>query len=277
MTFFVVIIPTFNRAKSLAQAVESVRAQIEPEWTLHVLDDGSTDETPTLMVPYRQDARIHYHRYKDNRGGVAMNEIGMSIAVESGAKAWVRLGSDDWFEPEKLALDRLALGYGDACFGPYENEGYLEGAGNYPRPAREELIAGSFSASWANIAVKTSILRKVHDRFGNFVHPDLRNMEDWLFNLRAARFTDFIWRGQSEDGAQIAIGQRTKEELPFAYKPDAWYRVAQDGATYAPAMRGYLEKDMGLTERLSGIERAMWAPDSIQRSTPVILPGLPRA
>jgi len=261
---FVVILPTYNRAKTLPQAIESVRAQTDRDWRLYILDDGSIDNTEAVVHPYTIDPRIRYRRFDDNRGGVAMNEIGMELAVAEGTY-WVRLGSDDWFEPEKLALDRIALRFADACFGPYENEGNVAGAGNYPRPARQELLAGSFCASWANIAMKTSVLAKVKARFGNFVDPGLRNMEDWLFNVRAARFTEFVWRGLSVDGARVAAGATHTDQIPtYWYRPDAWYRIAADGATYAPQLQKVVQTDMALTERLSGLERAAWPPDEIE-------------
>lgn len=47
-----VIIPTYNRAWSLAGAVESVLGQGHPAVELIVVDDGSTDETPALLARY---------------------------------------------------------------------------------------------------------------------------------------------------------------------------------------------------------------------------------
>ena len=49
-----VIITTHNRAKLLKEAIESVLAVPQHDFTLHVLvvDDGSTDDTATLVAQY---------------------------------------------------------------------------------------------------------------------------------------------------------------------------------------------------------------------------------
>lgn len=259
---FVVIIPTYNRTHALVQTLDSVLVQTYKNWVCYVLDDGSTDGTPPLVEGYtKRDSRIRYIRYEENRGGVAMNEIGMDLACEHG-DVWVRLGSDDWFEPMKLELDAIALteGYG-ACFGPYRNypevwEGELNGPSN-PRPT---LLQGIFAVSWANIAVRTGVLRSIKQIFGSYCDSRLRNMEDNLFNSRLAKFTNIVWRGLSRDGKMVSVGAKTPEEVPFEYVPDAHYRVALDGASNSPALRAWLEKDHPLSEKIIGEDRARKIP-----------------
>jgi glycosyltransferase involved in cell wall biosynthesis len=243
---FCVIVPTHNRAHALDQTLLSLSAQTHVDWEAHVLDDGSTDSTPSLVRRHAErDARIHYHRWEDNRGGVAMNEIGMQIAIER-AEAWVRLGSDDWFLPGKLALDALVLerGWG-ACYGPYLNfpESY-GGELNVPGRARAQLLRGEFACSWANIAVRTEILSQIKARHGAFCDPRLRNMEDYLFNVRLARLSEIVWRGRRSDG-RVVIGATAAH---FDYAPDARYRIGWDGASNSPALRDWSAKDAHLTE-----------------------------
>lgn len=256
---FAVIIPTWNRADTLAQAIDSVLAQTHKDWELWVLDDGSTDGTPELMKRYT-DSRIHYIRFEENRGGVYMNEIGMDIAVRH-ANAWVRLGSDDWFEPEKLELDELALlgGY-DACFGPYRNFPEVwTGELNVPSNPRPTLLQGSFAVSWANIAVRSWVLAEVQKRHGMFCDPRLRNMEDWLANTRIARFTEFAWRSLAKDRKRVIIGATAPDQVPFEYIPDAHYRVATNSATYGPAAQ-HAGADSQMTEKVINEDRAKRYP-----------------
>jgi hypothetical protein len=200
--WFTIVIPAYNRAATLARALDSVLAQTYESWVAVVLDDGSTDETPAVMRRYQDlDPRIFYARYPANRGGVAMNEIGMALACEW-TEFWTRLGSDDWFGPTKLAYDAAALSQFEAVYGTYVvvRDGKLAEACNPPREPevnRQALLTGGFVGSWANCAVRTSVLRAIRQKYGNFCDPRLRNMEDFLVNARVARETPgWVWRGR---------------------------------------------------------------------------------
>lgn len=59
------IIPTHNRANLLPRAIDSVLAQTDGNWELIVVDDGSTDDTKTVVGRYT-DPRIRYV-YQTNR------------------------------------------------------------------------------------------------------------------------------------------------------------------------------------------------------------------
>jgi glycosyltransferase involved in cell wall biosynthesis len=258
MMKFLIALPTFNRALTILRAIDSLVAQTHKDWHCWVLDDGSTDSTRLLMTQHEHlDPRVHYVRHDTNQGAVVMNNLSMARAIALNFDAWVRLGSDDWFLPWKLELDALALEHHGACFGPYRNnpESY-GGELNGPQDARAALLRGEFAASWANIAVRTDTLRAVHKRHGDFVDTRLRNMEDYLFNVRMARVTDIAWRGMSEDGTSVCIGAQRPEDVGFAWQPDARYNVGADGASEGGAgginQREVCARDADLTVKIRG-------------------------
>jgi glycosyltransferase involved in cell wall biosynthesis len=266
-----VVIPTYQRAATLERAVRSVIAQTHQDWRLHVLDDGSTDGTESIMNGLVQiDPRIVYSRDPVNRGAVFRNEIGMHLAMTK-CDAWSRLGSDDLFLPRKLELDAIALQDAGVCFGPYRHthrtDGVFDHEGNYPHDARRILLGGAFTASWANIAARSDVLRNVYERHGMFCDPRLRNMEDWIWNVRAARFSEFVWRGELNDG-RICIGatqlfgrKRAFAEDPngddpnWGYKPDACYTLAQPTDTVSCTYSKEGTKWSGLDMAMTGIVR----------------------
>jgi len=93
-----VIIPTYNRAWCLREAVDSVLAQEFKDFELMVVDDGSTDETPPLLQEYGDSIRVLHQR---NRGVSAARNAGISVAR---GDLIAFLDSDDIWLQGKLAF-----------------------------------------------------------------------------------------------------------------------------------------------------------------------------
>lgn len=74
-----VIIPTYNRAKTIKKSIDSVLFQTYDDWELIIVDDGSTDETKELISSYK-DSRIKYYSYESNKGVVYARNYGMKMA-----------------------------------------------------------------------------------------------------------------------------------------------------------------------------------------------------
>lgn len=102
--FASIIIPTFNQARYLPAALDSLLAQTDGDWEAIVVNDGSTDETFEIAESYRhRDARIRCI-HKSN-GGVA-SALNAGLACARGD--WIHwLSSDDMFEPTKLEINQL--------------------------------------------------------------------------------------------------------------------------------------------------------------------------
>jgi glycosyltransferase involved in cell wall biosynthesis len=93
-----VIIPTYNRAHCISDAIDSVLAQSFRDFELIVVDDGSTDETPDIVGAYGD--RIKLIRQK-NGGASAARNAGIRVARGE----WIAfLDSDDIWEPDKLKI-----------------------------------------------------------------------------------------------------------------------------------------------------------------------------
>lgn len=95
-----VIIPTYNRAQSIAAAVESVQAQTYSKWELLVVDDGSSDDTASVISALAsEDGRIQFIPLPANRGQSAARNEG---ARRASGQYLAFLDSDDRWLPEKL-------------------------------------------------------------------------------------------------------------------------------------------------------------------------------
>lgn len=107
-----VIIPTYNRARELAEAIRSVREQTHPATEILVVDDGSTDETGNLYQ--RMPAPIRYLRIEHAGVSAARN-----AGIRNAKGEWVAfLDSDDEWLPNKLArqFDCVRRTNAQVCF-----------------------------------------------------------------------------------------------------------------------------------------------------------------
>lgn len=92
-----IVIPTYNRAGFLKEALESVLAQTVGCWEAVVVDDGSTDGTEAVVKSFA-DPRIRYIR-QPNRGVSAARNRGIE---EARFDTIAFLDSDDLWMPDKL-------------------------------------------------------------------------------------------------------------------------------------------------------------------------------
>lgn len=260
---FCVVVPAYNRAKTLPKALDSLIAQTYDRWIAVVLDDGSTDNTAGVMEEYQdKDPRIFYARYDKNRGGVKMNEIGCDLACEF-AEYWSRLGSDDWFGPDKLALDAKCLRDHAACYGlytvyrPVPIHGRVAGFGEIcnppmtPETIRVALLSGRYVVSWANVAVRTEALRVVKVKFGNYVDPSIHSMEDFLQNARLVSLGyDFVWRGpEGTDATPVTLGVAWDSKRASTVLEAIWTQAPSGGAS-SPDNANRAANDEVITRRL---------------------------
>lgn len=103
---FSVLMPTYNQAAFLPAAIESLLAQSYSNWEVVVVNDGSTDETPSVLAQYAaRDQRIRVYHKSNGGAASALNEALRHVSGD-----WVLwLSSDDLFEPTKMAVHAEAI------------------------------------------------------------------------------------------------------------------------------------------------------------------------
>jgi glycosyltransferase involved in cell wall biosynthesis len=98
-----VIIPTYNRAHTLARALDSVFAQHLPALEVIVVDDGSEDDTHTLI----KDSYPQCHYLTQSNQGVSQAR---NVGIRHAKGQWLALlDSDDSWLPHKLEKQMAQL------------------------------------------------------------------------------------------------------------------------------------------------------------------------
>ena len=101
-----VIIPTYNSAAFITDAIDSIIAQTYQNWELIIVNDGSTDSIDLVVAPYlKSDNRIKYVS-KENGGLGSARNFGIK---QSKGVFILPLDADDVFESSFIEKAVLSL------------------------------------------------------------------------------------------------------------------------------------------------------------------------
>lgn len=106
-----IILPSFNRKNIVDRAITSVIKQTYPHWELHIVDDGSTDETWKDLLSKLTNWKGNLSSFGRNQKSIQVHQIehrGVSGArnfgIQKANAEWIAfLDSDDEWYPEKLS------------------------------------------------------------------------------------------------------------------------------------------------------------------------------
>jgi glycosyltransferase involved in cell wall biosynthesis len=197
-----VVIPAYNRAQTIVDAVSSVLNQTLSDIEVLVVDDGSRDDTVARAQAIR-DSRLRVIVHETNQGANQARNTGVA---EARARLVAFNDSDDEWLPRKLELQLEALeargrGFG-ACYcgmviyGMTERIEHAGRAARYSPDRRLRCVEGDIYAallrtsfvSTQTLVVETDLLREV----GGF-NVTLKSSQDWELALRLARETKFAF------------------------------------------------------------------------------------
>jgi hypothetical protein len=175
-----VVIPTYNSATLVTQAIDSALAQSAAPAEILVVDDGSTDDTRERLAAY--GPRITY-LLQENQGVAAARNLGLSRAR---GQYVAFLDADDVWHPQKLELQLVVF--------DNNSELALLGTGRtWPLDLTLPRRGPIRPIAWRDLAVKnhfvaSSVLvrREALDRAGGF-DRSLHGPEDYDLWLRIAQ------------------------------------------------------------------------------------------
>lgn len=178
-----VVIPCFNQAHFLGEAIGSVLAQTYRNFEIIVLNDGSTDDTLGVAARYPHVRCVT----QKNQGLSAARNAGLR---ESRGELLVFLDADDRLLPDALRINVECLSARPECAFVFGRGRVIDSDGS-PTPITQPPCAGGDhygSLLQGNYIWMHQVIfrRVVFDRFGGF-DVSLRAAEDYDLYLRIAR------------------------------------------------------------------------------------------
>ena len=235
-----ILMPSYNHARFVREAIDSVKAQTFTDWELLIADDGSKDDSMKVLEANRSD-RIHVEANPNNIGTYAT--LDRLLAKASGDLVAI-LNSDDRWAPGKLERQVEMM------------DDYLEATACYTLGARVDAggkpLGGDDHGDWPteplqelfpylleeNRVLASSVVFRSHVvRF----NTALRYSGDWIALLRAARqgpvccLADFLtqWRMHERNSfvrssAQVAEEISVRKSILSRYKSTRFHRFDKE-------------------------------------------------
>jgi glycosyltransferase involved in cell wall biosynthesis len=253
-----VVIPTYNRADSVARCLDSLVAQTFKDFEVLVCDDGSTDGTAQVVSRYCDRLSLTYHRTENFGGPARPRNLGLRLARGTYIAL---LDSDDWWAPRKLAESVRRLGSGPAdlvyhdLVAVHSSRQRLHWRRRHSRklvtPVFYDLLFHGNAIPNSSVVVRREILLRV----GGFSEDrTLIAWEDYDAWLRIARVTErfarmdealgYYWAG----GGNISSPQRlisNLERFKELYFSKGAVASAHDLPAWCPYLLGLAHYQLG--------------------------------
>lgn len=210
-----VILATYNRADLVREAIASVLGQTFTAWELIIVDDGSTDATPTILARYT-DSRIR-SLSQPNQGISGARNAGLRVAQGEYA---IMLDSDDRQRPDCLARLLAAADAHPEAIVIYGRSQAMNSQGAslprvvggpepFPGHTLRSLLYGDFLSVIAALVRRDDLLA-----VGGF-DPATDGAEDWDLWLRLAHQGPFTFVDATVAEFRMHAGRLTSASGDF--------------------------------------------------------------
>lgn len=183
-----VIIPVRNAGKTLAETLDSLLAQSDPDWEALIINDGSTDETADIIKRYTQRDWRFVGLQGAGVGASGARNLGL---VRAAGRRLLFLDSDDWIDDRFLELMNGALEAAPEAVAAYCGYRRIMPDGRQTPIRSDPGIAQApfeaFARSCGAAIHAILVEREIVVRSGGF-DTSLQTCEDWDLWQRVARF-----------------------------------------------------------------------------------------
>ena len=191
--FVDVILPNYNKAEFLDEAINSVIFQSYKNWKLLIIDDGSNDASSKIILKYKNEKNIKTIFLSKNKGVSFSRNLGIRL---SNSKYIAFIDSDDYWTKDKLTeqilfMEKFNYEFTYTNYTPFTLKKGLKKFKKLILPPNsfsfKEFVHNT-SIGMSSVIIKRSILR-------NIIFKKLKICEDYLFkceilkkNITARKF-----------------------------------------------------------------------------------------
>lgn len=194
-----IILPTYNRATILTDAIESVLQQTYSEFELLIVDDGSTDDTEAC-VRRINDSRIRYIRLSENSGAANARNKGI---LQASFPYIAFQDSDDYWKKDKLEkqmnylTNHPEVGLLYCSYECKKTDGSIAIVPDSAIPlAQKQGHIYPFMLQKNTIGAPTVLFRKECLNKSGLFCSELTCLEDWDFFLRIAKHFEIAFQDE---------------------------------------------------------------------------------
>lgn len=200
-TRLTVIVPMYNSASTVEDAIASVRAQSFRDWTMIVVNDGSTDDGPRIVAELAaRDGRIRMIT-QGNKGLAGARNTGLEAALREARAAGIPdeshfvhfLDADDWMTPRAYEWLVEAARETGAAYGGYALRGPKGEMLGRESPMSAPMVGLDEQVEWNRAATHALLFRADllgDERFDETL-PCVEDYDLWLrLAMRGVR-----WKG----------------------------------------------------------------------------------
>ena len=180
-----IILPTYNRESTIARSIKSILKQTWQDFELIIVDDGSTDNTCSVVESF-SDSRIKYYR-QENAGASSARNIGVTYS-ETDIIAFC--DSDDVWKEEKLEKQvrfmevnpSTSLVYTAYMMHTRDRDIRVPKEGNI---CDKDILSGLLVKN--SIGAPTVMVRKDAFQAVDGFDISMKSLEDWDFAIKVAK------------------------------------------------------------------------------------------
>jgi glycosyltransferase involved in cell wall biosynthesis len=247
-----VILPTFNRVRTLPKALESVLNQTFEDFELIIVDDGSIDETPAVISSL-SDRRLISIRHASNSGVSAARNSGIKasrgrlIAFQDSDDEWER--QKLWLQVEKMEMCDPSVG---VVYAPFIRHNRTS-TRMFPLPG--ELLEGDIHTYllFRNlVSTQVAVVKRECFESAGFFDESLPCLVDWELWLRISRTYQFSYVEQPLAQVYFTSNSISSDKNCLAQALENIIQKHRDDFLSQPEAMAAHQYEIGVLQCLSG-------------------------